>query len=271
VIEVALILICGLVCDQLVIEIMPLSWVCVVICPLLSLALSWEQPSESLLEERIGKYHKNSPLLSGSMKKQIISQVITQAIVLLGVMFTGHLWIPEEVDAFDSVIGSNWSAKYSTADQEFVANGLYSNPLLESMSYKSTYNQYDVDSRHLTIVFNIFVLMQITNSINCRKTKDRSINILEGIELQTVGIILIVFACHFLFVMFSGTSVGLYPHGLTLIQWFISIGLAGIVWFVSFIVRLLPEPPSSPVTNQYWVNRSINLGVKLVGKKSNLT
>lgn len=43
------------------------------------------------------------------------------------------------------------------------------------------------------------------------------------------------------------------------------------VWLISFLVKLLPEPPNSRVTHKLWVNRSVNLGVKLVAKKSKLT
>ena len=124
------------------------------------------------------KYQKDSPLLSGSMKKQIVSQLIWQTLVLLLVMFTGHQWIPEVSDEMDSIIGSNWSAKYHSVEKTLVANGLYNNPLLDTPSYQTSYNTYGIPSRHLTVVFNIFALMQIFNSINCRKIKDNLINIL---------------------------------------------------------------------------------------------
>jgi len=115
------------------------------------------------------------------MMKQIISQVTWQLFVLIAVMLTGHLWIPETVDQMDSIIGSDWSAKYSDSQRTLIANGLFSNPLIHSLSYSTAYLQYGIHSRHLTIVFNIFALMQIFNCLNCRKTKDRLINILEGI------------------------------------------------------------------------------------------
>ena len=70
--------------------------------------------------------------------------------------------------------------------------------------------------------------------------------------------------------MFLGKNIGLYPLGLTLIQEFISIGIAATVWIVSFVVRLLPEPPNYKVNKEVLVNRSVNLGVKLVAKKSKL-
>lgn len=74
-----------------------------------------------------------------------------------------------------------------------------------------------------------------------------------------------------MFILFAGGTVKIYPHGLSLIQWFISIGMAASVWFISFLVKLLPEPNTSQITRQLWVNKSVNLGVKLVAKKSKLT
>ena len=120
-------------------------------------------------------------MLTESIKKQITSQLIWQTLVLFTVMFTGHTWIPEISDEMDSIIGSDWSAKYSNSDKTLVASGLYSNPLLDSTSYINSFNTYGMGSRHLTIVFNIFALMQIFNCLNCRKVKDILINILEGI------------------------------------------------------------------------------------------
>jgi hypothetical protein len=69
------------------------------------------------------------------MYKQIISQVVWQLFVLVAVMFTGHLWIPESYDQMDAVIGTDWSAKYSDSAQTLISNGLFTNPLLDSTSY----------------------------------------------------------------------------------------------------------------------------------------
>lgn len=96
-------------------------------------------------------------------------------------MLLGHLMIPESTDEVDSIIGASWAAKYSDATKRFVANGLTNNPLLDTSSYSSVFNAYGVHSRHLTVVFNIYALMQIFNFLNCRKTKDKMINIVEGI------------------------------------------------------------------------------------------
>ena len=44
------------------------------------------------------KYQKDSPLLTGSMKKQVVSQIIWQTLVLFIILLTGHKWIPEVSD-----------------------------------------------------------------------------------------------------------------------------------------------------------------------------
>lgn len=112
--------------------------------------------------------------------------------------------------------------------------------------------------------------MQIFNALNCRKTTDKSINIVEGIEIQTIVIFLIVFTLHFVFMLLGGETTGLYPSPLTANQWLICIGVAITVWLTTFLLKLLPESPSPTVAKTFWVNRSVNLGIKLVAKNSNL-
>lgn len=58
-------------------------------------------------------YQIDSSPLSASVKKQIVGQCIWQIFILALVMFTGHLFIPENYDSFDETIGTNWNAKYS--------------------------------------------------------------------------------------------------------------------------------------------------------------
>lgn len=138
------------------------------------------------------------------MKKQIVGTTIWQVFILVLVMLLGHLMIPESPDAFDSIIGLDWSMKYSDSTQRFVVNGLNSNLLLDTPSYSNVYNTYGIHSRHLTVVFNIYALMQIFNFLNCRKTKDKMINIIEGIEPQTVLIFFAALTIHFVFMILAG-------------------------------------------------------------------
>lgn len=149
-----------------------------------------------------------------------------------------------------------------------MANGLFINPLIDTPSYQSAFVGYGVHSRHLTVLFNIYALMQIFNALNCRKISDKSINIVEGIEIQTIVIFLGVFALHFVFMLLAGETIGLYPYALSANQWLICIGVAITVWLTTFLLKLLPESPSPTVPKNLWVNRSVNLGIKLVVKNS---
>lgn len=81
----------------------------------------------------------------------------------------GHQFLPESFDNVDSIIGTNWQAKYSSIEMNKVASGLYKNNLVPTYSYEQTFNTYGIHSRHLTIVFNTYALMQIFNYFNCRK------------------------------------------------------------------------------------------------------
>jgi Ca2+ transporting ATPase len=106
------------------------------------------------------------------MFKHITCQAIYQLIVMLIIIFSGELWIPESPDAFDAIIGSNLSAKYyngivggtvCSGRFYFVAGG---------NDYFNVYQQYQVYSRHFTFIFNAFVMMQLFNFINSRKLHD---------------------------------------------------------------------------------------------------
>jgi Ca2+ transporting ATPase len=107
------------------------------------------------------------------MLKNIIFQSVFQIIVLLVIVFAGELFIPEFPDDFDAVIGTNLNAKYY--------NGIVTGGTVRSgrdifvngdPDYKPIYEQYRVDSRHYTFVFNTFVMLQVFNFLNSRKLGD---------------------------------------------------------------------------------------------------
>jgi hypothetical protein len=177
-------------------------------------------------------------------------------------MFSGHLFIPESTDNTDSFLGA---AKYSSDAANLVANGLFSNPLLDTPSFQPIFAQYHIFSRHLTVLYNLYTLMQIFNCFNCRKIKDTNINILEGIGLSSILTILAVFFSHFFLMHFCCSHLGLYPEPLTVQQWFICVGLAMTVCLVSFAARLLP-PEKNEVNKQRRVNRCTSLAVKSTEK-----
>ncbi len=109
------------------------------------------------------------------MFKHIILQAIFQLVVLLILIFSGDLWIPEYSDSFDSVIGSNLQAKYANG---IVSNGVgvvrsgRFNFINGGNDYYNVFNMYGTYSRHFTFIFNTFVCMQVFNFLNSRKLND---------------------------------------------------------------------------------------------------
>uniref|UniRef100_A0A8C4IFC5 Calcium-transporting ATPase n=1 Tax=Dicentrarchus labrax TaxID=13489 RepID=A0A8C4IFC5_DICLA len=115
-------------------------WVNLIMDTLASLALATEPPTESLLLRR--PYGRNKPLISRTMMKNILGHAVYQLVIIFTLLFAGESF-------FDIDSGRNAP--------------LHSPP-----------------SEHYTIVFNVFVMMQLFNEINARKIHGER-NVFEGI------------------------------------------------------------------------------------------
>lgn len=127
-----------------------------------------------------------------------------QVLLLLAMVFFGHLFIPEEEDHIDTIIGSNWEAKYSSSDRSTIAWGVWSGLLTEQPVYSSTYEQYHIYSRHSTFIFNLYALLTIFNSLNCRRLEDNHFNIFMGFNIVNVLMFIFVMIVHVVALQFGG-------------------------------------------------------------------
>lgn len=97
-------------------------------------------------------------------------------------------------------------------------------------------------SRHLTIFFNIFVIMQIFNMIAARKINDE-LNIFSGLStnamFQSVWIIILV--GQVVITQFSGQFFQVHINGLTTVQWIICIVISFTTLIVNFFIKFLPD------------------------------
>jgi magnesium-transporting ATPase (P-type) len=97
-------------------------------------------------------------------------------------------------------------------------------------------------SRHLTIVFNLFVFMQIFNMICSRKINDQ-VNIFEGITSNPaflvvwVIILIVQICCCQLF----GRFVSVHINGLTATQWILCIVVALITFPINLLLKYCPD------------------------------
>ena len=120
-------------------------------------------------------------------------------------------------------------------------------------------------SRHQTIIFALFSMMQIFNYFNFRQFNIKQVNIFRNFKILPFIIILVLIIINFLFVQNIGQYAGLYTGGLVFQQWVICLGFSMFVWIVGIMTRLFPNLRKENYGNEVkWANKSYNLAVKAV-------
>ena len=97
-----------------------------------------------------------------------------QCIIIFGIVFWGELYIPEAEGYIPNFNGMVYPGRPYT---------IYGYELYEV--YAFNYGP----SRHFTIVFTVFVMMQVFNMINSRKINDEW-NILEGLVSNCMFVVI---------------------------------------------------------------------------------
>ena len=178
-------------------------WVNLIMDSFASLALATERPNDKLLERK--PYKRNASILTIFMKINIISQGLFQIFILLFILFEG-----------DKLFGVN-------SDREL-----------------EHYEWNDQHGYHFTIFFDVFVFLQVFNSINARKLNPKDINVFEGIKDNIYYIIVqsfIIFG-QIILVTFGGRAVRTQP--LSILQHIYCILIASLSLVVGFLVKLIP-------------------------------
>ena len=178
-------------------------WVNLIMDSFASLALATEDPTDALLDRK--PYKRDASILTPMMKLNIISQSIFQITTLTVIIFYG--------------------------DYIF---GVPSDRNLEHFMWNN------VNGYHFTIFFNIFVFMQVFNSINARKLQKDELNVFTGIMGNWLYILIqsIIIVGQIILVTFGGRAVRTHPlslrqHGICLF-----ISALTLVW--GFFIKLLP-------------------------------
>ena len=193
----------GLILKDSPLNAIQMLWVNLIMDSFASLALATERPNDKLLERK--PYKRNSSILTPFMKANILSQGIFQILILLFIIFKG-----------DSLFGVN-------SDRE-----------LEHYEWNNEHGY------HFTIFFDIFVFLQVFNSINARKLNQNEINVFEGIKDNIYYILVQSFIIlgQILLVTFGGRAVRTQPLS---ISQHINCALIDSLSLVDkFFVKLLP-------------------------------
>jgi Ca2+ transporting ATPase len=178
-------------------------WVNLIMDSFASLALATEDPSEKLLKRK--PYPRTEPIITSSMMKNILSQAIFQIILLTILIFWG--------------------------------DELFNVPSDRNLSH---FEWNETHGYHFTIFFNIFVFLQVFNSINARKLHQNEVNVFEGIDsnkiyLSVQGFIIVM---QVFIVQFGGRALRTQP--LTFNQHFACILIASLSLLANYLSKTLP-------------------------------
>lgn len=149
------------------------------------------------------------------MFKHIIGQGIYQFIVIITLTFCADRFLPEYPDNFDLQYPDKLYCKYGM--DGYAVSGRFSY-INGSADYSTCFNQTGNFSRHFTLIFNVFVVMQIFNFLNCRKLFDEK-NIFSGMTKNWIFFVIIIgiFILQALMVTFGSVAIGVYKYyGLTI-------------------------------------------------------
>jgi len=164
-------------------------------------------------------------------------------VLLFFILFAGEFFIPE----------SNVALQYDRPTG-FVYPGR-----LENWDGSPLYKTYEKNgaSRHLTFVFNTFVMMQIFNMICARKIHDE-LWIFGGICTNPMFIVLffVILAGQFVICQYGSYMFVVNVNGLTPVQWGISVAIGLSVFIINFVLKFVPDWLTPSLGNDTVFNRN---------------
>ena len=98
----------------------------------------------------------------------------------------------------------------------------------------------NVNGYHFTIFFNIFVFMQVFNSINAIKLNNTDYNVFKGIlgNWYYIFIQSFIIVGQMIMVTFGGRAVR--THALSLMQHLQCLGIASLTLIIGFLIKFIP-------------------------------
>jgi len=169
-----------------------------------SLALATEPPHERLLDR--APYGRNKAMISRQMWFNMLGHSVYQLIVIMVMLVDGH-------NLFD------------------VPDGRFT-------------DHNDPPTKHFTIIFNTFVLMQLFNEFNSRKLYGEW-NVFEGLANNAIFLIIVIgtVGAQIIIVQFGGRAFTCEALSAEQWGWCILFGFLELPWqfVVNLVVEELPE------------------------------
>mmetsp|Transcript_43410 Transcript_43410/g.88814 ORF Transcript_43410/g.88814 Transcript_43410/m.88814 type:complete len:1057 (+) Transcript_43410:288-3458(+) len=221
-------------------NVIQLLWVNMIMDSFASLALATEDPHPSLLTRN--PYPRDQPLLSRYMLRSLLCHGVWQLIVLFIAIFA----IGEVCTDATSVSYCPGGALKSGRPASFDAMSLSDEHCVPLVNRTEGYCQEEVEQGHTptihySLVFTVFVMMQLFNQINARKIHGE-MNVFEGV-FQNKYFLWIMggeFLLQFLMVQTPGINTAMGCTGLSFLGWFMCILVGASELPLNLLIRQVP-------------------------------
>lgn len=208
-------------------QITPLSavqllWVNMIMDTFAALALATEPPCEELLDRK--PYHRDDSIISSHMWRNIISWAVCQIIILSILIFDIELMWPDiQPNGYKTMY-------YPDIDPDAASVGVSDEDYTDGLALAYQY----------TLVFQVFVFMQVFNSINARKLENE-LNVFAGFFNNPLFIVitLLTIVVQMVLVEFGGSPVSCVK--LTMNDNIKCLSLAASMLVVGFFVKFIPD------------------------------
>eukprot|EP00920_Eleutheroschizon_duboscqi_P036757 GHVT01088341.1.p1 GENE.GHVT01088341.1~~GHVT01088341.1.p1 ORF type:complete len:317 (+),score=26.88 GHVT01088341.1:39-989(+) len=193
-------------------------------------------------------------LITGGMLSHILSGAAYQFSVLLLLITTAHSWVPEKkwnVVTEEQRLRLHF-CEFNTCPATDTLNPGGSDgtirsghrylPFSNSESYLDAWNDEIGPSRHATLIFNVFVLMQVFNMISSRVLDSPRTPVYKNLSKNKLflGIWISILVAQIAIVEWGGRFMSCTSEGLTIVQWAISFCFGvGQLIFSSFCKQCL--------------------------------
>ena len=196
---------------QTPLNVLQLLWVNLIMDSLAALALATEAPTRHLLEQL--PHGRNEPLINGKMAKHILSQGAYQCFWLF-LIFYG---MPAHFEAFKV---------YPCEPEETELE----------CSERQEHEQRTTNS----LVFNVFIWMQLFNEINSRKINDE-LNVFSGLFSNWIfpAVWVIIVGCQCIIMLIPAVGNIFYVDPLSGLEWGVSIAIGAGSLIVALVTKLI--------------------------------
>ena len=220
-------------------------WVNLIMDTFAALALATEPPNETLLNRPPVKH--DDSLLTVDMIKTITGQSIYQLswlfFILYGMVhFKDGLFAPVYLECPSNGSHDSDSGNGPSTNATEPSSATESSNATGEASSAVRFNSEENQSRcfEYTLFFQVFVMMQVFNEINCRKLKSSELNVFSGFfnNWMFIFIVAMTVVAQIAIVQYGGLIFQTTPLSLHQHLFALAVGLGGLIFGILF--RLVP-------------------------------